>query len=169
MAVEITLGNGLVALVDDEDYHNVSRYTWHAKRCGCKVYAETSTWDSLNKNKVNVYMHHLICPGASRVDHKDGDGLNNTRLNVRPASASDNNKNKGAQSNNTSGYKGVIREKKSRRNPWRAQIKSDGRYIRIGGYQTPEQAALAYDKAAILIHGEFASLNFPELWVRGRH
>jgi hypothetical protein len=92
-----------------------------------------------------------------RVDHRDQDGLNNRRTNLRVATQSQNLSNRGPQKNNTSGYKGVSLCKATGR--WQAIIQYGRKKKRLGRFDTPEQAALAYDKAAVALMGEFAVLN----------
>lgn len=95
------------------------------------------------------------------VDHKDNNGLNNQRENLRLASGSQNKANCAKYSNNTSGYKGVTLRKE--RNTWRAQIRVNNKLIILGCFVDKEEAARAHDKAALLYFGEFAQLNFPQV------
>jgi hypothetical protein len=91
---------------------------------------------------------------ADDVDHKDGDPCNNRRSNLRIATSSDN----GANRKRTwaaSGYKGVY----SHGDRWRAQITKDQRRRHLGLFNTPEEAARAYNSAAGELFGEFAHLN----------
>ena len=95
------------------------------------------------------------------VDHikrADGSHAQDRLRNLRIASRSQNLMNQTIRSNNTSGYKGVSWQKTV--NQWKAQIVSCGRHKYLGLFATPEAAALAYDKAAKELHGEFAKLNF---------
>lgn len=64
--------------------------------------------------------------------------------------------------NNRSGFKGVYLHRGKGPNCWYAQIRAHGRKIHVGAFLTPEEAARAYDEAAIKYHGEFARLNFPD-------
>ena len=111
----------------------------------------------------SLYLHQFVWrlagkPKTRIVDHRDGNPLNNSELNLRNASDNDNARNRKRQSNNTSGFAGVTR-KGSR---YRAQIKISGHKTHIGYFATADEAARAYDQAASLHFGEFASLNFPE-------
>ena len=95
------------------------------------------------------------------VDHKeprDGSHAQDRLSNLRIASNSQNLMNRGINRNNKSGYKGVFLHKPTGK--WQAQIMSGGRHKYLGYFTTPEAAALAYDKAARELHGEFAKLNF---------
>jgi hypothetical protein len=95
-------------------------------------------------------------PKGMEIDHKDGDGLNNQRSNLRLASKKQNQANRGAPTNNRSGYKGVSA---NGRGGWRASIFVDGKTRRVGDYDTPLEAARAYNQAALAAFGEFAKLN----------
>jgi len=93
-----------------------------------------------------------------RVDHTDGNGLNNCRANLRSATQSQNGMNRRKQGNK-SGYKGVSRATNSNR--WQARIRVNRKATHIGTFDTRIEAARAYDEAALVLHGEFARLNFP--------
>jgi hypothetical protein len=97
---------------------------------------------------------------VGRVDHKDLDGTNCRRDNLRAADASQNSAHRSIQSNNTSGYKGVHWHKP--REKWRAQIRIEGRKTHLGLFSDPIEAARAHDLAALRAFGEFAVLNFPD-------
>ena len=95
------------------------------------------------------------------VDHikrADGSHAQDALSNLRIVSRSQNLKNQTIRSDNTSGYKGVSWHKRDGK--WKAKITSCGRIKHLGGFSTPEAAALAYDNAAKNLHGEFAKLNF---------
>lgn len=163
MTKTIELSQGKVALVDDEDYAWLSRWKWSA----AKFDKDSSTYYAVRTIRLpngrwgSIKMHRIIvdATNGTRVDHKDGDGLHNTRDNLRQSTPQQNNCNSSKQSNNTSGYKGVCRNKSRAR--WIAQITANGIRKWIGSFATAEEAALAYDIAAIELHGEFARLNFP--------
>jgi hypothetical protein len=94
------------------------------------------------------------------IDHKDRDGLNNQKLNLRAATHSQNNANKGLKANNTSGFIGVNYIKKD--SIFRAYITYDKVYKHLGNFNDPIKAAEVRDNAAKLLFGPFARLNFPE-------
>jgi hypothetical protein len=98
-------------------------------------------------------------PPGLVVDHIDGNGLNNTRVNLRICTSAQNICNSKGRSK-TSKYKGVTRRKMS--NKWFAQIKFNRKHIDIGRFDNEIEAAKAYDNVARKLFKEFAYLNFPE-------
>jgi hypothetical protein len=115
---------------------------WYARRSEGK-------WNKL-------YMHRELT-GWALVDHKNRDGLDNRRGNLRPASKSQNAANAPRRSDSTNQFKGV-RPSSGGRPSWVARIQNR----HLGTFPTEEAAALAYDAAARETFGEFAWLNFPE-------
>lgn len=159
MVREIPLTRGQVALVDDEDFERLNQFKWHVDPARDHTFyacRETPRPDS-----VKVYMHREILQvePTSQVDHVDLNGLNNLRSNLRPATIAQNNRNVGLLKNNTSGFKGVSWETRSKR--WKAAIAVDRRKKYLGLFRSPEDAAQAYDAAARTLFGEFARFNFP--------
>lgn len=110
------------------------------------------------KNSTTIHRWLILdgASGANVVDHRDGDKLNNRRENLRLCSQANNAKNTKLARNNTSGAKGVSLDANGR---WRARIWKDRKEIRLGTFDTVEDAQVAYDKAAADLHGEFASPN----------
>jgi hypothetical protein len=150
--IELTMGKA--ALVDAEDYKRLARHNW----CYGGAYAQRK-----ERGKM-VLMHRAILeaqPGQD-VDHVNGDRLDNRRCNLRLCTRSQNNRNMRTPRHNTSGYKGVSKDTSRPNNPWYATIRENGRNKFLGRYQTPEEAARAYDAAARRIAGRFARVNFPE-------
>ncbi len=88
------------------------------------------------------------------VDHRDGDRSNNQWDNLRKATHQQNQWNKGRSNRNRSGFKGVHQHSQSGR--WIAQIRAHGRTRHLGVFDTPEQAAIAYESASAVTHGEFS-------------
>jgi hypothetical protein len=100
-------------------------------------------------------------PRGYCVDHKNGDGLNNTRNNLRIVTIAENNYNKRKSLNvRSSKYKGVSIDKRT--NKWRAIIYHKYIKIHLGFFDNEEEAARAYDEAAKELYGEYAVLNFKE-------
>lgn len=159
--VEVPLTQGKVALVDPEDYETlIAEGRWFAGWTGWSWYAgRNARGDS---GRVQIRMHGYLT-GFPLTDHVNGDSLDNRRANLRTASTSQNGANRPAQRNNTSGYKGVTRD--SADNVWRAQITVNRRHLSLGRFPTPEEAAQAYDRAALLHFGEFAYQNFEAVLV----
>lgn len=159
---EIPLSKGWTAWVDEEDYENLARYTWCALeiRGGKKFYAVRNS--SLRSGpRKTLLMHREILQASSplQVDHVDGNGLNNQRSNLRLATSAENAHNQ-ASRGGTSSFKGVTRHKKA--GSWQAQIKVSGKHQYLGLFKSEIDAARAYDRAAIELHGKFARLNFPD-------
>lgn len=157
MAREIQLTRGYIATVDDADFESVSRFKWHAAPKGKTVYAARRL--STREGKRITYLHIVIMrpPKGFRVDHIDGNGLNCRRANLRVCSHAENLQNRPKSRNNTAGYKGVCWNKAARK--WQAQILANGKKTYLGLHLTPEEAAIAYNEAAIQYHGSFARLN----------
>ena len=157
MSRRIPLTGGHVALVDDEDADRIlAMGAWQAQLNGAVIYARKSIW--IDGRPTSVNMHSVIL-GAPRVDHINGDGLDNRRVNLRPVTHGQNIYNQRRRSTNTSGYKGVSHRSSGR---WQAYIQAQGRRYHLGTFHDPADAARAYDTAATKLHGQYARLNFPE-------
>lgn len=152
----IPLSQGKNAIVDAEDFERINQWNWSASSYRGKFRACRFT----ERNGRPTFMHHVILgiPHDTMIDHKSGDGLDNRKQNLRRCSNQQNSFNKGMYSTNTSGFKGVVLDKTSRK--WKAQITVNGKGFSIGRFKTAEAAALAYDEAAKVVHGTFARTNF---------
>lgn len=154
---EIFLTQGKTALIDAEDFDRVNKFKWQAQvRRSGGWYARRQI---SRKPSNSVYLHQFIMPGIGRLDHRDGDGLNNQKKNLRPATASQNTINSSKLPGCTSKFKGVHWSKKAC--CWMARIGIHRQRIYLGIFESEEAAARAYDLAAVRLHGEFARLNFP--------
>lgn len=160
---KLFLSEDLFTLVDTADIEDVSRFSWRpVLRSNGAGYYAVRTYSKGNglRRKVHAeYLHRrLLCaPAAQLVDHINGDGLDNRRLNLRFCSQSGNARNRRANANATSRFKGIY----ARNARWAARIKVDSRDIHLGVFGTDLEAARAYDAAALKYFGEFACLNFP--------
>lgn len=162
MTREIPLGRGYVALVDDADHDRiVAAGPWHAVIKRDTVYA-VHTEFTPPKTFRAVFMHRLFHPNAEAVDHINRDTLDNRRCNLRPATAAQNSQNRRKRADSKQPYKGIRRMARGGPRPWIAAITTRGEVKHLGMFATPEEAARAYDAAALKHHGEFAVINFPE-------
>jgi hypothetical protein len=152
----IPVTGGLYAYVDAADYEWLSQYRW----ClfGGKYAAR------YDKGKM-ILMHREIMqtPPDKIVDHKDGNGMDNCRCNLRNCSRKENMRNRAKRlTTGACRYKGVFREKRSGK--LFAKIFVDNKPIWLGYHDTEEQAARAYDRKAVECFREFAHVNFPDEW-----
>lgn len=148
----VPLTQGYEAVIDAADAHLVASWNWYAIKDGNTVYAQRSV---ATGERRTVRMHRVLMgdPTGLLVDHRDGNGLNNIRENLRLATYQQNNHNARLSKRNTSGLKGVSWSKANGK--WFAQIRLAGRQRNLGYFQTPEAAHVAYCKASSALHGEF--------------
>ncbi len=153
----IRLTRGKVTTVDASDYESLMKFKWYARRDGGKWYAARG--QRMNGKSTTVYMHRtLMRPTAGmQVDHRDGDGLNNTRLNIRLATSSQNHCNQRLSRRNTSGYKGIWWHKRDRL--WAATIRVARKRIHLGYFKEKDNAYKAYCEASKKYHGEYGRVS----------
>lgn len=148
-------GEGKFALVDDEDFDLVSKYTWYAiKARNGNLYAKKQM--RVNGKYVVITMQGVIM-GRGLIDHVNHNGIDNRKENLRFATPAQNSAN--CTASGVSKYLGVSWD--ADRKKWTAVIRKQY----LGLFDTEREAALAYDAYARLEHEEFANLNFPEVFV----
>lgn len=156
---ELKLANSTkVTVVDDEDYDRLIQFRWAIT----------------GKNKTSVYRffkkfyrsygralaNEIMGVFDVTYDHKDRDGFNNQKENLRVASLSENGANRRKTKTYTSKYNGVSFN--SQMNKWKSGIKKHNKDFHLGYFDTEEEAARAYDIKALEFFGEFACVNFPK-------
>lgn len=141
-AVEVALTRGMVALIDESDMPLVSGRRWQAVPGRNTWYARSAT--SCNGAFVGLRMHRVIlsAPAGLEVDHINGNGLDNRRINLRLADRTLQRLNQKIRSDNQSGFTGVYRCKTTGR--WAARLDVAGETFWLGRHDTPEEAARAY-------------------------
>lgn len=158
--IEIPIGRGLIAIIDEQDAGMVAVSKWHSlKRTDGFGYYAVRNRPTRMDGKFELYLHRAIMRPAVgyEIDHRNGDGLDCRRENLRCASHQQNSQNIRRRALSSSGFKGVRPADKGR---WKAYIKLDGRQRHLGVFDAKEDAARAYDAAAVQLFGEFACLNF---------
>lgn len=158
----IDLGKGFTTAIDDSDFDLVGLMKWRpsARRGSSHVYAQRMVWDKKEK-KIRCLLLHRVLMGAlpgQLVDHRDSNGLNNQRYNLRVCSRLQNNQHvRKVKTNTSSRFKGVCKRKDCNR--WEAYIKINGSRKHLGSFVEELAAAQAYNAAATIHHGEYALLN----------
>jgi len=141
------------AIVDDENFNKLNQFRWKVEQ--------------KNKKPNNVYavadgmrMHRIIinAPQGVDVDHKNGNGLDNRKKNLRLCTLTENQANSKKRKNTSSKYKGVHWNKN--RNKWQVQISFQNKHFLIGRFTSEIEAAKIYDIKAKELFGEFARTNF---------
>ncbi len=158
MSIAIPLTRGYSAIVSVDDIDLVSRYRWSASVRKNRVYAVAYAGGGRLHTKL-IYMHRLIAgaPAGQDVDHINGNGLDNRRVNLRCASRSENNAKQRPIRASKSGHKGVWMNG-NRFKKWTAEITKDGEAHRATFYDE-KAAAEWYDQMAIKLFGQFAKTN----------
>lgn len=152
---QIPLGQDKFALVDDEDYDYLMQWNWHLKT---PKNNENTCYATRKDGNKSIKMHREIMKfPLSRIDHKDRNGLNNQKDNLRKCTHAQNMRNRRKKSGCSSQFKGVTWCKELQK--WKGKITFDGKIIHIGYFDNEIDAALAYNVKAIELFGQFALLN----------
>lgn len=149
----IPLSQGEVALVSEQDYERVSTHKWslsYSPAHSPKKYAVAS----ISGKQTGLHRFVLGVEGRVLVDHIDGDGLNNTRENLRECTYSQNRANSSTRRTLPKGV--YVRRQRTGAIVYRAQIRKNYHITSLGTFATVEEAAMAYASAASVIHKEFA-------------
>jgi hypothetical protein len=157
---EITLADGNVVLVSNEDYVSLSQTAWHIGTSGYVV--NRNKVDRVNKtirmhNEV-MRLHGIEIPEGMEVDHENRHRLDNRFGNLRLCTRGLNLANKPYK--NALGFRGVQKRVDGNYVGYRGIVQLNGVVSRTKSFHTPEEAAIARDELAKQIHGEFATLNF---------
>lgn len=148
--MECVVSNGKRFIYDKIDQDIINAYTWSIDKTGAVTAHHKQEPVILSRAITN-------CPHGLCVDHINHDKSDNRRINLRICTAHENTMNCSTPTNNTSGYKGVCWH--GQHNLWRAYIRLSYRQISLGLYANKEDAARAYNRAAIEHYGEYACLN----------
>lgn len=148
-----------IVYYDECDHEIVSQYNWCLHKGDTTLYVRANAWNKETKKSFHPYMHRLILAvvKSQQIDHKDHNGLNNRRDNLRLCNGSENGYNKPPALNNSTGYKGVHYYKK--RDNYQVNIVVGKKRIHGGYFKKIEDAAKKYNELALKYHGEFAYLN----------
>lgn len=169
---EIVTTSGLIALIDDEDFPILGRHNWYINYSGEKPYVITKLKTDQTTIWRCIFIHHMILGTSGRVDHIDGNPLNNQKWNLRMANPQQNAWNTGKRMVTSTGnapsslYKGVSRcEGRNGRVYYRVMIKltkkgeKPEKYARLGPFNTEIEAAKAYNAEIVKLRGDYAWVN----------
>ena len=152
------------AMVDDEDYEIISKNKWYIMKlyhCDTEIlYARRYEGSPKKGNHRAILMHREVLGVTQRsqkVDHKDGDGLNNQKINVRVSTHSENMSNRKVSYKKKIKYLGVFFQKNTKN--YRASLKKDGKVYSIFSLPTPELAAKAYNDLVVKYNPDYGRLN----------
>ena len=156
-------------IIDDEDFEKVKEYKWHVspQAKGRPLYAKTMIKKD-GKIKI-IKLHRLIMnfPSGYTIDHINNDSLDNRKENLRICTSRENSLNCIKRKTGTSVYKGVSFDKS--RNKYASSIMVNRKTVHLGRFETEDQAAIAYNIAAVKYFGRFARPNDNIMMHKGFH
>ena len=158
---KIPLTKGKFALIDDEDFGRVAKYSWYAHPSKNQWYAVRTQLIAGIRQWIPLARFIMKTPFGAIVDHINHDGLDNRKINLRTCTPLENSANRAPRATGSSKYKGVRVRIKSLGGYIHAQIGYNGKFLHLGTFGTEIDAAMAYDKAATELYGVFAYINFP--------
>lgn len=147
----IPLTRGFFAIVDPEDFDELSKYRWQFSSGG---YPQRRPSNAEGGPAIILMHRHIMGNDPRAVDHRNLNKLDNRKTNLRWATQGQNVQNRGIQKNNKTGYKGVSFMKS--RGKFRASIHPAYKSIHLGLFATAEEAKAVYDAAAEIYFGEFS-------------
>lgn len=154
--MKIKIGNKF-CFIDGEDKEKILKINWHINPVRRSFYVRASP------RYGRCYLHRflMMAPQNRVVDHINGNTLDNRKLNLRVCRQGENSLN-ARKKRSHKRYKGIYKTNRRQKQKWWAQIYANGISHFLGYHRTACEAAKAYDSAALLLHGEFSKLNFPE-------
>jgi hypothetical protein len=155
MAKEIQLTQGIVTIVDDDDYQYLNQFKWYLLKSHSNYYAIRT---KRPENKL-IQLHRIVIKAKQGeiVDHINGNKLDNRKCNLRICTKSQNCQNRKISKLNKSGFNGVSWNVNNRK--WVAQIAFNNKKMHLGFFNDLTEAAKSFNAAALKYHGEFANLN----------
>tara|TARA_R110000796_G_scaffold9452_10_gene32215 strand:- start:872 stop:1411 length:540 start_codon:yes stop_codon:yes gene_type:complete len=154
----VPLTQGFCAVIDADDLGKVEGYCWHVFIDKSNIYARrTAHLDDGTKKTIQMHREIFGCDEVPVVDHRDGNGLNNIRANLRACTQVQNARNLKKYKSNSTGFRGVQPHGKGK---FRAQIRNNKKLVHLGIFETAELASQAYETAKSDLHGEFVRPNF---------
>lgn len=160
---KIKLTQNFYALVDEDDFDNLNKYKWRISKSKSGNYYAIRSKYNKNTKKCEIFKMHreimkLTKEDKSFVDHKNGNGLDNTKDNLRITDSTGNSRNANKTNKKTkSQYKGVTYTKSTGK--WQARISVNGTRLNLGQFTLEIDAAIAYNNAALYYFKEFAKIN----------
>jgi hypothetical protein len=157
---KLLLKGGEFAFVDDEDYERCLAYSWYIHHKSKNVFYVAGILKKKRSPTISCYLHHFIMKAekGQRVDHKNGNNLDNTKENLRFCTQQQNNCNRKPGANRH-GFKGIGQSTKTKL--YRAHCTALGITYKSEWFESSLEAAKEYDRMAIKYQGEFARTNFP--------